>query len=723
MPFFSRRRDSDPSNPLAELPPAAVTRLAEILCRPPRHGVDKPSHEWLAGQAEQIAALPPRLGLRRTNGSSLAAFLSMDRHLLRPRLCCAHSGLDPALIHWLFGQLKWECTTHTDRIRGYSNRFPPAGGGDGECTDDVARFVDKISGIAALHLSPADLDHHYGDLPDDCRLARAPAGCPACALAIVGARAELLVYLRASMLARSRRGRPRLLALVDAWIACFGRDYADAMVGESDALAGELRRIRGVMSERRKEKKKKKQQQQEGGLGREGGKKRTGKSSSHRGGRPANLKTTADGSPLPQTGIRRNMRAEKYEGGPEVRCSRVAAASNTEVYGNEGYYEQFFRDAEHPFEPENPLDPENQFEPGAALGARHWLEQQQQQQMQEPAVNPFEFLEKEEEEEEEEEEQKSESVANPFDFQDCTTDASSDDDEDDNHEEPYERHGSPYQRHNEPYERHDAPRPMFEPFYTQSAVPAPLNIAKRGNRASDTATAKSSRDSRSWVTLTVHSTDYDEGGGGNGGDDAGRSRARGGRGSAPPPVPPLPAEYTAHARHRQLTHDGGGSRTSAAAAASSSVYSQTDSQPQPQRPTEPSPPSTPGIGARTPRRPVSPLTPSTLVSSARRGRRSNWEHPSAETVDGTSSSSASTAQAGYRNPFADLLRDLEAADALVSPGTLAERLPVGYYDRDGDGDGDGIGPEDSVSCVLERRQRRERELVGRAGWRGWYRED
>lgn len=720
MPFFSRRRDSDPSNPLAELPPAAVTRLAEILSRPPRHGVDKPSHEWLASQAEQIAALPPRLGLRRTNGSSLAAFLSMDKHLLRPRLCCAHSGLDPALVHWLFGQLKWESTTHTDRIRGYRNRFPPGGGGGGgECTtDDVARFVDKISGIAALHLSPADLDRHYGGLPDDCRLAPAPAGCPACALAIVGARAELLVYLRASMLARSRRGRPRLLVLVDAWIACFGPECAAAMVGESDALAGELRRIRGVMSGRRKEKKKKKQQQQ-GGVGRE--EKRTGKSSGHRGGRPANWKTTADGSPLPQTGIRRNRRAENYEEGPEVRYSRAAAASNTEVYGNEGYYEQFFRDGEHPFEPENPFDPENQFEPGAAPGARHWLEQQQQQQMQEPAVNPFEFLE----EEEKEEEQKRESMANPLDFQDCTTDASSDDDEDDNHEEPYERDDSPYECHNEPYERHDAPRPMFEPFYTQSAIPAPLNITKRGNRASDTATAKSSRDSRSWVTLTVHSTDYDEGGGGGGGgNDAGHFGARGGRGSAPPPVPPLPAEYAAHAhaRHRQLTHDGGGSGTSAAAAASSSVYSQTASQPQPQRPTEPSPPSTPGIGARTPRRPVSPLTPSTLVSSARRGRRSNWEHPSVETVDGTSSSSsASTAQAGYRNPFADLLRDLEAAHALVSPGTLAERLPVGYYDRDGDGD--GIGPEDSVSCVLERRQRRERELVGRAGWRGWYRED
>ena len=243
------RHHRGPSNPLSEIPNSAVTRLAEILSRPPQDGVSEPSQQWLARQEQTIAALSTKLGLRRNPGSSLAGFFGLDK-FRKSSPCRYHASLHPGLLRWILEQLKFEVTTHTERFRIYRKGFREF------CPDEINDFVDKISGIASLFMTSGEFIAYYGpDYPEDCLFRQVSSGCPACIVSAIGSRAELLVDLRANMIARSKRRTPRLLTLVDEWISCFGPERAPGMMAESDVLAEGLKQIRSFMSERRRARK------------------------------------------------------------------------------------------------------------------------------------------------------------------------------------------------------------------------------------------------------------------------------------------------------------------------------------------------------------------------------------------------------------------------------------------------------------------------------------
>ncbi|KAL1862979.1 hypothetical protein VTK73DRAFT_6523 [Phialemonium thermophilum] len=256
MPLFKKQRSPDRFNPLAELPLEGLAKLAELLYRHPDYGTNQPAKEWLANQEEQIAALPRNLSLHQ--GPNLVTFFGMAR-LIRPRLCRSHGKLKAELIRWIYSQMEWESTRHVHRINVYRRYF-----GEDGCAPEVCTFLDRLTGVASLYLDPLDFAHHYGIRA--ARVAATPSesedvvyfgpvanGCPACALALVGGRPKLLVCLRANMLARARRKTPRLLLLVDAWIRALDPlGLASSTMRQSEELGAQLRRIRLYMADLRR---------------------------------------------------------------------------------------------------------------------------------------------------------------------------------------------------------------------------------------------------------------------------------------------------------------------------------------------------------------------------------------------------------------------------------------------------------------------------------------
>ncbi|KAK3295464.1 uncharacterized protein B0H64DRAFT_395329 [Chaetomium fimeti] len=148
-------------------------------------------------------------------------------------------------------------------------------------------LVQVLSGVGSLFLSGADFERYYGEgVRQECRFERVESGCPACVLAVVGGRQEVLMALRANMRARGKEEEPRLLGLVEAWMPLFGWHEQREMRAQSDALAAEIKEVRRWMHDRKVRKRMERGEDPEGGR------------SKHRGKLPAGTKM-ADGVPMP----------------------------------------------------------------------------------------------------------------------------------------------------------------------------------------------------------------------------------------------------------------------------------------------------------------------------------------------------------------------------------------------------------------------------------------
>ncbi|KAM9874718.1 hypothetical protein VD0002_g9032 [Verticillium dahliae] len=281
---------------IEDFPTRAVQKLTAILTLPPQHGLVRPTAGWQASQSEAVANLPQSCRRPPVEGANPIKLLKRglmkmsEKHSLpfvpdAAVLCQAHKELHPWRMRSLFLLLASECGIRSDRIRRHHgfDGIPPA--------QDVQDFVYRMTSIAGLWIAPADFEARFGFRPDELRPLR--SGCEACMLAVVGARAQLLVDLRANMLARSKRGyKPALLRFVDAWIEWFGDD-ASAVLAESQALSDQLRQIRREMGRRRRDKRRR--ARREGRRPGEGG----GHSHSHSHSRRDD-ETTPEGYSLPR---------------------------------------------------------------------------------------------------------------------------------------------------------------------------------------------------------------------------------------------------------------------------------------------------------------------------------------------------------------------------------------------------------------------------------------
>jgi hypothetical protein len=235
---------SEKANPLAYLSPQAVAKLASILTYAPPDGNIVPSKEWLLEQERRISKLPRDLHLHRQ--LTLVTFFRIDGLYIN-RLCEYHKQLKPELIWWCSNQLYAEFGQHSRAYRRYRKRL-----GD-QCPEDIREFIYRLGSIAHLYMGPKEFRLLFGfTLPEEYRYPHIRSDCVACVLAVVGGQAQMLVDLRANMLGRAKHKTPRLLPLVDAWIAGF-RDYQTDMRQESGALGGELLRVRQVVMAARAE--------------------------------------------------------------------------------------------------------------------------------------------------------------------------------------------------------------------------------------------------------------------------------------------------------------------------------------------------------------------------------------------------------------------------------------------------------------------------------------
>ncbi|KAL2022555.1 hypothetical protein VTK56DRAFT_5162 [Thermocarpiscus australiensis] len=192
-----------------------------------------------------------------------ARFAQPVRNLLRypftdhfPPLCPAHRKLDSELVGNVFRLLRVEVSARVDTARAYLRWLRREGRQD-ECPPTLREFVERMSGVVTLYVSEETFEYYFGKgaARPRFRFQRVESGCPACVMAVVGGRPELLVALRANMEARAKRRYPRLLRLVDAWIEQAGDvETVRAMKADNERLREEIREMRRVMRDRRREK-------------------------------------------------------------------------------------------------------------------------------------------------------------------------------------------------------------------------------------------------------------------------------------------------------------------------------------------------------------------------------------------------------------------------------------------------------------------------------------
>ncbi|ROT36056.1 hypothetical protein SODALDRAFT_57203 [Sodiomyces alkalinus F11] len=247
------------SDYVEDFPQRAVLSLTGVLSLSPQYGVTSPSEAWLDKQKKLVEQLPKCC--LRPPSDVMSPIKLLTRGLMKVSekhalpfvpsaavLCSAHKALNPWRIRSLFLLVACEVGIRSDRIRrfrGFEDGIP--------LSQEVQDFVYRMTSVASLWIAPGDFKRRFGYPPPQ-ELPRLASGCEACMLAIVGARAQLLVDLRANMLSRRRQHRshrePALLRFVDAWTEWFGNS-AELLVAESERLGNELRGIRKEIGRRR----------------------------------------------------------------------------------------------------------------------------------------------------------------------------------------------------------------------------------------------------------------------------------------------------------------------------------------------------------------------------------------------------------------------------------------------------------------------------------------
>ncbi|KAK4240580.1 hypothetical protein C8A03DRAFT_13101 [Achaetomium macrosporum] len=273
---------------------------------------------WLDAQAYTIATtLSDELLARATAITNLSnSFTKLFRpnHHHFPilggmKLCPAHKKLDFDLLTHCFTLLAAEVSVRCDVLRGYLCRLHPRS--HNPATLAVIRdMVAALSGVASLYLSAEDFERYFGaaSTKPEYRFLRVANGCPACVLAAVGGRREVLVALRGNILGRARGKQPRLLRLVEAWMEMFGGGLGveAEMRRKSDALAGEVKAVRRLMHEKKVQRRARKGRSKSKRKGEGEGR------SKHRGGMPAGVKIVG-GVPMPQVRVDGDRRRQQQQ--------------------------------------------------------------------------------------------------------------------------------------------------------------------------------------------------------------------------------------------------------------------------------------------------------------------------------------------------------------------------------------------------------------------------
>ncbi|KAK3322598.1 hypothetical protein B0H66DRAFT_620290 [Apodospora peruviana] len=270
MNHNSRASSSRPSNsttttsidkPGLMMEPEQVNKLASLLRLPEYMPAGTPPEVWLNGQLKAIET-PSLLSDLRHNPhkwKKLVAqmvFPGLSSHHRRPEACWAHKHLNQETVFLCYSLLQAECLRHVEYVQKYWTTVGAEG-----CSGVMADFLELMLGTASLWAGKAHIKW-YNDSGFNEHMARrikfrpacVESGCPACVLAVVGGRRQVLISLRASMMSRKKphRPKPRLLQLVDAWIDQFGPGGAAQSRYESRRLMAELEKVKSCVKRQKK---------------------------------------------------------------------------------------------------------------------------------------------------------------------------------------------------------------------------------------------------------------------------------------------------------------------------------------------------------------------------------------------------------------------------------------------------------------------------------------
>jgi hypothetical protein len=215
---------------LRELPEGSLYKLAELLAAP----LNMEPEIVRAAQRIKIRSIPEDSGfvedryLVRKTGSY---------RLFNHKLCYEHKKLRSDLMSWCLVHLTEWISLRADKLRFYRRRF-----GD-ECPDEIEEYIYRISGIASLWLDDRQFERDFGYVPQQFKFRTLKHPCAACILSVIGARAQMLIDLRALMVSKNQQ--TRFQPLIEAWIDVLQDEKTTIghLRDESDVLASELRRI------------------------------------------------------------------------------------------------------------------------------------------------------------------------------------------------------------------------------------------------------------------------------------------------------------------------------------------------------------------------------------------------------------------------------------------------------------------------------------------------
>lgn len=231
---------------VGDVTPEDVRNITSLLVLTP-DGVSGgvPAKDWLQEQASAMRRLPEQLqrpkdvigSLKVAIGKFAKRELNYTFEHFIPEcavLCPTHKALNPWVIHKLFLILNSEPTRKLDNYRKYKGPLK---------TPAVEAFELRLSGILSLYTAPDTFLKLVGkpDFPKEYMPDRIASHCEACILAFVGASAQMLCDLRASLLARNHKhSTPLLLAFVDEWIQGFDQQTTGELIDESNKLGKPL---------------------------------------------------------------------------------------------------------------------------------------------------------------------------------------------------------------------------------------------------------------------------------------------------------------------------------------------------------------------------------------------------------------------------------------------------------------------------------------------------
>ena len=237
---------ADIDSGLKDMSDEALNQLTRLLYL----GPELRDKGWLIDQQRQLRALDPCLLRPKGLVDRLAISMGKRRGSVSPsraNLCLTHKPLDPRVVRKLMVLVADECTVQVDRFRNARARLnvdmPPS----------VRCWLERMDSATALWLGRAQFEDMFQrETPWTGGPTSERQRCEACIMAVVGGWPQLLMDLRAGLVARraytaEKTGTERdsrLLRVVEAWASIYGPTNQRRITVQSETLVGAIVQLR-----------------------------------------------------------------------------------------------------------------------------------------------------------------------------------------------------------------------------------------------------------------------------------------------------------------------------------------------------------------------------------------------------------------------------------------------------------------------------------------------